>query len=119
MKTAIVALTLGLLACGDPAEFRPAKGAHDMPSVATAYRIQDASEGCPDIGGIVDARSVDDVAATAARHGGTHYRILNDFADSSVETNTTAAKNFGIVHAHSTSREVTRHAYSARVYRCE
>lgn len=74
----MLASAIVLLGC-DPARFRPAKGVKEEPSVPTAYRVPADKEGCKDLGFVIEAASIDAVAATAANHGGTHYRILDDF----------------------------------------
>jgi hypothetical protein len=96
-------------ACGDPAEFRPAKGAADMPPVKDAFRVKVAPNECVSLG-YVDAQGpsgLNDIAATAARHGANTFVIHDDNTDERV-----------------TSREdgqlVTRtnHKLVAEVYRC-
>ena len=116
-RKAWLGAVLVLLGCSDPATFRPARGAKDSPSVKNAYRVH-GDPGCDDIGGVVEATSIDDVAETAANHGGTHYQIMNDFGDASLETETHGGYGYGAFHAQSTSRVVKHHVFVARVYRC-
>ncbi|MDB4942643.1 MAG: hypothetical protein JWP97_2177 [Labilithrix sp.] len=106
-------------ACSDPARFRPAKGAKEYGATKDAYRVQDAKEGCDELGFVVEAATVKDIAETAANHGGTHYRVLDDFGGTTVETDTTASRGiFGTVDAHSSSYAVKHHVFTAKVYRC-
>jgi hypothetical protein len=113
-----LASVLFVAAC-DPAEFRPAKGAHDLPSTNTAYRVQEDQDACDDIGFVTKAKSVDAVAVTAANHGGTHYRILDDFGHSTVETETAGGYGYGRFHANSSSEVVKHHSFTAHVFRCK
>ncbi len=116
---ALIAGALILAGCSDPARFRPAKGVREFPSAKDAYRVQEPKDGCTELGFVIDADRVEDIAITAARHGGTHYQVLDDFGGSSVETDTTAGRGaFGTIHAHSSSYAVKHHAFTARVYRC-
>ncbi len=118
MRSLVLAVALLAGCSSDPAQFRPAKGARDLPSVKDAYRIQEVDPTCDEIGGVIAGRSVDDVATTAANHGGTHYRILNDFSHQTVETQTTGGYGYGVMHAQSSSEVVKHHSLVARVYRC-
>jgi hypothetical protein len=66
--------------CSDPAEFRPAKDATSYAPVRDAYRLPQAPPECIPIG-VVHAYSdgsIEDIALTAARHGGTHYVVRTD-----------------------------------------
>lgn len=121
---------LVLVGCSDPAEFRPAKGVKDLSAVTTAYRIKQAdldNMGCDELGGVIKAASIDDVAVTAANHGGTHYLINDDFGHSTVETDTVGGYSGaigggvsnGAFVASSTSEIVKHHRFVARVYRCK
>lgn len=112
-------LVVILLAAGcDPAEFRPAKGVKDLPSAKAAYRVQEDKEGCQELGFVIKASSVDAVAETAANHGGTHYRILDDFGRAVVETETVGGYGYGRFSSSSTSEVVKHHNFTARVFRC-
>lgn len=62
--------------------------------------VQDDKEGCDDIGFVVKAPSIEDIADAAADHGGTHFRILDDLG------------------ARSAAGVVKRHKFTARVFRC-
>ena len=104
---------------GDPAEFRPAKGVRDLPSVKAAYRVQQAPDGCDDIGGVVEASSIEDIAVTAANHGGSKFHIINDAGRAVVETETKGGYGYGSFNSNSTSAVVKHHRFIARVYRCE
>jgi len=74
MKKLALALVL-LIAC-DPAEFRPAKGVKDLPSAKAAHRVHDST--CESIGFVIKAESIEDIATTAAHHGATEFKVLND-----------------------------------------
>ena len=119
-KAMLVLGCMWLMACGsDPARFRPAKGAGSFPAAKTAYRVEAPSDGCEAIGVVIEADSIDDIASTAANHGGTHYRVLDDFGGTSIETTGSATHvGWGNYVGRSTSREVKRHWYTAQVYRC-
>lgn len=111
-------LLLLLLATGcDPAEFRPAKGAREQSSVKEAFRVKD-EPGCPSLGFVREAASIEDVASTAARHGGDTYRVIEDFGHTSVETDTVGRYGAGAFVAQSSSETVSHHRYVAEVYRC-
>src|SRR4051812_17162298 len=120
MKKTVVALMASLVVagCGDPATFRPARNVSPYPAVPTAYRVKEPDSMCESIGFVIEATSIDHIARTTANHGGTHYRVLDDFGDTTIETNTTAGQTFGVVHARSTSRAVQNHAFTAEAYRC-
>jgi hypothetical protein len=115
---AIGLLAMFALSCSDPATFRPAKGLKDYPSTKSAYRVQEPQDGCTELGFVIKASSISDIAETAASHGGTHYQVLDDASSSSTETDAVATQSFGIIHARSSSYEVKHHGYIARVYRC-
>lgn len=107
------------VACSEPATFRPAKGVKEFPATKDAYRVNEERDGCFDIGFVIQARRVDDIAETAAAHGGTHYMILDDFGGTSVETDTSGSvTRFGAIDAQSSSYAVKHHVYTARVYHC-
>lgn len=118
-QRALLTLILVVATGCDPAEFRPAKGVKDLPSAKTAYRVQEDQESCDDIGFVIKASSVDDIAETAANHGGTHYRVLDDFAHSTVETDTVGMGRGGVFVANSSSAVVKHHKFTARVFRCQ
>ena len=117
-----VVLLLGVIGCGDPAEFRPAKNAGDLPAVKDAYRVKDVDPSCQPIGVVVEAASIDAVARTAARHGGTHYRIANDLGQDELVTDSVVSVAGGRGYAtgvgHSRSRVERTHQYVAHVFRC-
>lgn len=115
--TRLVRLLLGsaLLTAGcDPATFRPSRAAREYSSVEAAYRVKEAPDGCPDIGGVVEARGVSDIADTAARHGGTHFVIVGDAATATLETTTVGNSRVAV----SSTEIATHHNMVARVYRC-
>lgn len=120
LKKLAMLLLLALAACGDPAQFRPAKGVRDAPAAKTAYRVKESM--CDSIGFVIKARSVDDIAETTANHGGTEYKILDDFGHTTVETDftgsTVAARNLSVTQGHASSSEEVHHAYTAEAYRC-
>ena len=109
---------LALVACSDPADFRPAKGVRDLPSVKEAYRVKEADPAFDSIGFIKRARSIEDIATTTANNGGTHYRVLDDQQSATVETDFTAAKTFGVVNGSASSRVEKHHLFTAEAYRC-
>ena len=118
-RIAIVALAGAACAsCGDPAQFQPAKGAKDLPSVNEAIRVAEAKPACETIGLVVEAKTIDAIAATAANHGGTHFRVTSDFGGKVVGTETVTGQTFGEVHNRATVREVKEHHFVAEVYRC-
>lgn len=112
----LVPLFLGVLyACaGDPAEFRPAKDAASYPSVKNAYRLRERPTECETLGVVVadgEETSIEDVAVTAARHGGTHYFVDSD---------QTQFTGYSGVVAGGMARLTadTNRSIRARVYRC-
>jgi hypothetical protein len=122
MKRAIVALCL--VACAsDPAEFRPAKSARDYPAVKAAYRIHSVdAEACEPIGVVhSDGRyAIDDIAETAANHGGTHYVVRDDNSSYSYATRGVAMPGPGNTAIVSSSTTPVRHRRVwAQVYRCQ
>jgi len=118
IQRAFLAL-IPLLGAGcDPAEFRPAKGVKDLPAAKAAYRVQEDKEGCRELGFVIKATSIDDIATTAANHGGTHYRILDDFGHAVVETETSGGYGYGRFSSSSTSEVVKHHNFTARVFSC-
>lgn len=90
----------------------------DLPAQKTAYRVKQADSMCDKIGFVIQAESIEDIAATVANHGGTHFRVISDNGTPTVETDTIGSQAFGVVHAHSTSRVVQNHVYIAEAYRC-
>lgn len=118
-----VALALALVACSDPATFRPAKSAREYPAVKDAYRVRTAPEGCPQIGVIhADGNTdpIDDIAKTAARHGGTHYVIASDRDRPETTTTTTGhVMPGGAFVASSSSQTEHNRLVLADVYHCD
>ena len=112
-------LVLAAAGCGEWAEFRPAKGLNDLPSVDDAYRVHDDMPECREIGYIVRGSSIDEVARTAASNGGTHYRILDDFGHETVETSSAGTYGRGYYGGHSSSAVAKHHRLTARVFRCK
>lgn len=110
-------LMLGAAGCLDPAEFRPAKNAKDLPSAKTSYRVKESV--CDSIGFVIRAKSIEDIAETTANHGGTEYKILDDFGHSTIETDFAATQSFGVTQGHASSVEQTHHSYTAEAYRCD
>jgi hypothetical protein len=115
MKKLATMMMLTLAAC-DPAEFRPAKGVKDSPSTKTAYRVKEST--CDPIGFVIKAPSIEAVSETTANHGGTEFKVLDDFGHTTVETDFAATQTFGVVHGSATSREQKNHSYTAEAYRC-
>lgn len=118
MKRAIVCLVL--VACGDPATWRPARGAKDYPAAKAAYRVERADDGCDSIG-VVHAEGssvIDDIATTAANHGGTHYVIRDDQRDKYLETRGGAVTGNGYALVRATTRVREDRATWAEVFRC-
>jgi hypothetical protein len=113
-------LALALAACGDPAEFRPAKGVKDSPAAKTAYRVPTAPDGCDVIGYVIHATSLEDIAETTARHGGTSYRILAQRSEVELVTSTVfnGSGSGGFVAGSTTSELVTTRHLIAEAYRC-
>ena len=121
MKKLAPALLVVLAACGDPAQFRPAKGVKDAPAAKTAYRVKDSA--CSSIGFVIKASSIEAIAETTANHGGTEYKILDDFGHTTVETdftgtNLAVTRNLSVTQGHASSSEEKHHAYTAEAYRC-
>ncbi|MDB4935197.1 MAG: hypothetical protein JWP87_2169 [Labilithrix sp.] len=73
---------------GDPANFRPAKGAAEQPAVKESFRVKAVAPECVSLGYInADGpRALDEIAETAARHGANNYMIVNDNGDERVTT---------------------------------
>lgn len=110
---------LFLVACSDPAVFRPRGGA-SYPSTPDAYRVQDVGPECTHIGMVVDAKAISDIAETAANNGGTHYVISNDMQSEETVTNIGMAQTApGMVMGKARSRREKHHDYVAKVYRCK
>ena len=111
----LVFLLLGLASCaGDPAEFRPAKNAASYPPVRNAYRLPQVPTECEKLGAVLAEGSettIEDVAITAARHGGTHYVVGQDRSEI---TGYTGVAIYGV-----TSLTPDKHrTIWAQVYRC-
>lgn len=72
-----------LTGCGDPATFRPAKGATAMPPVKTAFRIKVKPTECVSLGYIDadGANAIEEISETAARHGANNFFISYDGTD--------------------------------------
>lgn len=102
--------------CGDPADFRPAKGVHDLEPAKVAYRVQESV--CESIGFVKRAETIEDIAETVANNGGTEFRVLNDNQSETVETDFRAAKTFGVTHGSASSRVEKHHSFTAEAYRC-
>src|SRR5436189_3404218 len=88
-------------ACADPARFQPAQGASDLSSVDEAIRVAARGPSCDAIGTVVDAKTIDAIAITAARHGGTHFRVTSDFEGAVVGNETVIGQNLGVAHSQS------------------
>lgn len=120
-RVTLVVLPFVLAACGDPAQWRPAKTAKEYPSTKAAYRVQRADDTCESIG-VVHAEGstpLDDISTTAARHGGTHYVVRDDRRDYSLETRSTATEvTPGFAVGRSTTRVREDRATWAEVFRC-
>ncbi|MBX3191908.1 MAG: hypothetical protein KF819_33260 [Labilithrix sp.] len=110
---------MALVACGDAAEWRPAKGAADFPAEKTSYRVKEADPTCTSLGYVIKASSIDQVAETAANHGATHYKLLEDFKHVTLETETSAYGGRNWAVANSTTSAVTHHKFVAEAYRCK
>lgn len=89
MRASILFASIAAVSCAsDPAEFRPAKGASDMPAVKEAYRVKSVAPECTPLG-VVHAEgdgAIDDIAVTAARHGATSYIVRGEDRDERVTT---------------------------------
>jgi hypothetical protein len=127
MRAALVLAATGLtlFACGESAQFRPAKGVKDLPVEKTSYRVKelDPSWSCTSIGFVVEAPSIDEIAETTASNGGTHYRVLEDFGHATLETDFNGTRTSPIAgltttQGHATSRIEKHHKYVAEAYRC-
>jgi hypothetical protein len=83
-----IAAIIAASACGDPASFRPAKGAVEQAPVKEAFRVKHATPDCVSVGYInaEGERVLDDIAATAASHGANTYVIVNEDRDERVTT---------------------------------
>lgn len=73
----VVVAGLALVACSDPASFRPAQGVADLPRTEKAYRIFDVSNDCKAIGD-VEGTTIQGIATTVANHGGTHFLVTDE-----------------------------------------
>jgi ABC-type uncharacterized transport system ATPase subunit len=115
-----IACLLFVAACGDPANWR-ARDARAYPATKAAYRVEQADEACDRIG-VVHAKGsnvIEDIAETAARHGGTHYVIRDDRHSYSLETRQSAtAITPTWAVARSSTTVVDDRATWAEVYRC-
>lgn len=114
----LLALVLSATACADPARFRPAKNVSARASVPASYRVHEVSDACEPIGVVVDGATIEDVAVTAARHGGTHYRVTSDDSSTSLETTGFGVHDSHSSYSQSTTRALEHHRYAARVYVC-
>lgn len=105
---------------GNATEFRPAKNAGDFPAVKDAYRVPSAPPECESIGTVhaksKDGGTIEDLAATAARHGGTHYVVRGDRTDVTGYTGTYVPIAAGITSV-GIEEEKTRTMWAV-VYRC-
>lgn len=72
----------------DRAAFRPAKGATDQPALKEAFRVKAVTPDCVLLGYVTadGDRVLEDLAETAARHGGNSYLIVNENRDVRVAT---------------------------------
>jgi hypothetical protein len=95
--------------CGDPASFRPAKGASEQPAVKESFRVKAVTPECVSLGYInADGPlALDQIAETAARHGANNYLIVNDSGDERV---TTGGNDERVTR--------TNHKLLAEAYRC-
>jgi len=111
-----------LVGCSDPAVFRPARGVKDLPSVKVSYRIREADPTCESRGFIVDATSIDDLAETAANHGATHYKVIEDVQGTAFDTEASGpGSRFGnvvIASGQFTTTARTTHRYVAEAFVC-
>lgn len=115
-----VLASVALVACSDPAEWRPAKSAKDYPATKDAFRVQHAPAECESIGVVhaEGAGSIDDIAKTAAKHGGTHYVVGLDVDHPEQVTTTTGSTYGGAFVANSRSETEHHRTVRAEVYRC-
>lgn len=119
MRLLVATLVLAVAGCAGSGTFRPAKDAPGFPPSADAYRVKVPQAECTELGYVIEAESLDDLIAATKRAGGTHYQILNDFGESTIETTTNGVvSDFGTVHARSSSKKVDHHMFTARVYHC-
>lgn len=113
---ALVLISSAGAACGDPADFRPAKGVRDLKPAKVAYRVQESV--CESIGFVKRAETIADIAETVANNGGTEFRVLSDNQSETVETDFRVAKSFGVTHGTASSRVEKHHLFTAEAYRC-
>jgi hypothetical protein len=99
----------------DPARFTPANEAKSYDAVKDAYRVAKVEPECTQIGSVDANRSLDDVAITAARHGGTHYIVSEDKHE--VTGYTSSGTDAGPLMNIDLAPKKTR-TISARIYRC-
>ena len=128
MHRCSVALLFVAACSSDPGEFRPAKGAHDYPPTRDAYRVPSPPDQCDRIG-VIHAEGInpiEDIATTAARHGGTHYVVSLDRSSKEYTTHTAGTVGRPISRngpAFATSTSTTteeRHRHlAADVFRCD
>lgn len=113
---------VALTACSGDVEFRPAKDAHDLPATKAAYRVKKVEDvdGCRSIGFVRNAESIEELADTTAKNGGTHYRVLEDYGSVTFETDGVSNQwgATGITTHSSTTRAVKHHRYIAEAYLC-
>lgn len=87
-----------------------------------AYRVQAADPSCESLGFIREATKIDDLAKTAANHGATHYRVLDDQQGIAFDTEYSGvSRKVGgvtVMNGTSTSTSRTTHQYIAEAYRC-
>jgi hypothetical protein len=112
----LVILASASVACSDPADFRPAKGAENLKPTKTAYRVPQSV--CDSIGFVKRAESIEDIAETVANNGGTEFVVQNDNQSTTMETDFQATKTFGVVHGTASTRAERHHVYTAEAFRC-
>jgi len=115
------AALLALVACGDPAEWRPAKNAESFPAAKAAYRVPAAEPECQAIGVVhaEGASALEDIATTTARHGGTHYVVRGDEREEHLETRGAVTRvGSGLYVGHATTSRVVDRALWAEAFRC-
>jgi hypothetical protein len=86
----VVFSSVWLLCCGsfDGANFRPAKGASDQPSLKESFRVKAVAPDCVLLGYInaEGDRALEYISATAANHGANSYLVVNENRDVRVAT---------------------------------
>jgi hypothetical protein len=111
-RSGLASVVLALTACAsDPGTFRPASGAPEQPPVATAYRVKQVAPECLYLGVVHadGAYAIENMAITAARHGGTEYVVAGDDKDER-RTQVDPGTNELVT--------TTNHKMWAKVYRC-